>query len=152
MERNPYKPTEASVADLNGPKVDRPEQVTKAVGLLWLTLALGLIGSALQWQYLTSLSGVGFALYVQVVTFAVLAWLIHKLSRGRNWARITFLILFIIGLAPGLMQLSATMGRSPIAAVIGGLQFALQAWALYLTFSEPGRRWFRKPESVVPAI
>lgn len=144
MNENPYAPPQAPVADAALPPMDKPEQVSRAVMLFWISLGLGVISTAFQWEYLTSLAGVGFALYVQAFTVAIYSWLIYKISRGRNWARITFLVLLLIGIIPFLSQLPLLFARSPAAGVIAFGQSALQIWALYLVFSEPGRRWFRR--------
>jgi len=81
---------------------------------------------------------------VSAVTFAVLALLIYFISAGRNWARITFLILFLIGLVPTIPQIMATLDRSALGGVISFGQLLLQIVAMYLVFSKPGSTWFAK--------
>ena len=144
MEQKPDGPAHAAAVDPNGQHAERPARIKKAVALLWLMLGLGLISYALQWHYVTTLRGIAFAIYVAFAIFVVVAWLIHKISRGRNWARITFLLLLIAVYVLALLQLRSGIGRFDVAAFIGILQLLTQSWALYLMFSEPGRRWFRK--------
>jgi protein-S-isoprenylcysteine O-methyltransferase Ste14 len=67
----------------------------------------------------------------------------HKTRRGRNWARITFLALTIVGLPFSLPQFSEMFARAPVSALIGIVQVLLQVSALYLIFTAPGRHWFR---------
>lgn len=126
----------------------KPAQIVMATRLLWFTLALGVVNSALEWQFLTSTTSVGLLVSTQLLTFAVVAWLTIMISRGRNWARITFLIMSIIGLPVVFMQFQAMFARSPISGAISVLQLLLQIGALYLMFSEPGRRWFRRAKPV----
>jgi hypothetical protein len=146
VDRNPYAPPKAAVADATANRqMEKPSQVTTAVRLLWSSLGLGILSSALQWEYLASLGSVGFILSVQILSFTVLAWLIWKISVGRNWARITFLVLAIIGLG-FLAQIPSVFERSPASAVVGVIQLLLQFAALYLVFADPGRRWFRKSD------
>ena len=121
-----------------------PKQALWAVRLMWATLGLGLVNSLLQWNYLTSQASQSFVLSVQFVTLVIMVWLIYKLWRGRNWARITLLVLFAIGLLPSLPVLAATFRRDPIAGSIGTAVTILQVVAFYLVFATPGRLWFAK--------
>src|SRR6185437_1928527 len=98
MERNPYAPPVSTVADPTEIRRERPKEVTLAVKLLWTTLALGLAGMFLQplnatapAQWIGVIIGVG-------AVFGIWAWIVSKIARGRNWARILFLVLVVLGL------------------------------------------------------
>ena len=78
--------------------MDKPNKVRNAERLLYISLAIGLLGIGLDvdfsWRDMAQLVFV-------IATYAILAialplFLIYKIGKGRNWARITFLILFII--------------------------------------------------------
>lgn len=92
MERNLYSPPSAPVSDISNSAVaaERPHQVSTAVLLLCLSLALGQVTSALLRQNLPHNAA---ALFVEVFTVASLAWLTYKIRVGRNWARMTFSVL-----------------------------------------------------------
>jgi succinate-acetate transporter protein len=122
----------------------KPGTVTLAMGLLWASLALGLVKFALNYQNSALAPNLTATLAVLGATLAVYILLIFMMSRGRNWARIAFLVLFVVGLVPSLPALLADFGRSP---VIGGLALGdvvLQAWALILVFINPGKTWFQR--------
>jgi hypothetical protein len=87
---------------------------------------------------------VGFTLFVVVCTYAVLILLVLKIARGRNWARIVFLILFIIGTVPTLPIVRDELERAPLVGALSILQILLQIWVLVLLFTKPGSAWFRK--------
>lgn len=74
MERNLYSPPSAPVSDISNSAVaaERPHQVSTAVLLLCLSLALGQVTSALLRQNLPHNAA---ALFVEVFTVASLAWL-----------------------------------------------------------------------------
>src|SRR5688572_3939693 len=146
MNHNPYTPPRAPVSDAAevSQPAQKPKQVSMAAQMLWATLGLGVINTALQWEYLTAVFSVEMLVAIQLVTLGIVAWLTIKISAGRNWARITYLVLTILGLPAILLQLPATFARAPVSGLIGGLQLALQLYALYLIFFEPGRRWFRR--------
>lgn len=153
MDHNPYTPPAAPVADASEPlrPVERPRQVDRAVRLLWIVLALGVVNSALQWRVLAaSPASLATILLVQALGIGIAAWLTIKISGGRNWARITYLVMAVIGLPMIVLSLPATFNVSPISGVVTLVQIGLQITALYLVFSEPGREWFRRPALTSP--
>jgi len=123
---------------------EKPREATLATNLLWTSLGLGLINSAFQFSYLKTQAPVGFILVVAGLTLAVMALLVYFISQGRNWARITFLVLFLIGLIPWFPQLVDTFSRSTLSGLLTVAQVVLQVVALYLIFSKPGAGWFAK--------
>ena len=150
MNHNPYTPPQAPVSDAAevSQPAQKPKQVSMAAQMLWATLALGVINTALQWKYLMAVFSVEMLVVTQLLTLGIAAWLTIKISAGRNWARITYLVLTIVGLPAILLQLPATFARAPVSGLVGGVQLVLQLYALYLIFFEPGRRWFRRSSSL----
>jgi len=122
-----------------------PTQILLATRLLWVQLGLGLINSIIQWGYFTSKATPAFVITVQATTFVIMAWLIYKIWRGRNWARITFAILFLLGLIPALPILADVFRRSLVAGCLTTAGTICQLVALYLIFVAPGRSWFSPP-------
>jgi hypothetical protein len=149
MNPNPYAPPAAPVADTfeNTGLASKPSQIELATRMLWITLGLGVINSALEWNSLISTSPVAVVLSIQVLTFGILAWITVKIGRGRNWARILYLVTSLAGLKIILIQLPALFARSALVGSIGTVQVLLQLASLYLVFSEPGRRWFKHVSS-----
>ena len=122
----------------------RPLRVSTAVTLLWASLALGIVTSLLDVRFLTSVAAPGFTVGILVVVFLVTAWLVVKISAGRNWARLTFLVLFLVGAVPYALSLAAMFERRALAGAVSVVQFALQICALYLIFTRPGADWFSR--------
>ncbi len=83
----------------------KPAAVSTAIKLLYTTLVIGALRSALEWSHLTRVASPGFVLFVMLFTFALLVWLIDKVNRGRNWARITCLVFFILGVPMSILHL-----------------------------------------------
>ena len=124
-----------------------PREAKLATNLLWISLGVGLINFAFQFDYLKSQASVGFIVTVSGITFAIIALLVHFISAGRNWARITFLVMFLLGLIPAVPQLAAIFERSLLSGLTSLGQWLLQIIALYLVFSKPGASWFGKRPS-----
>lgn len=103
--------------------------------LTWQSEIGGLPGS---WQ-----SGLAGA---DIIVSAGLLWLICKVYRRANWARITYLVIAVItGL--GYAILLRLLPQPPMGSLVNGVaQLAMEAVAIYLLFTGSARRWF-KPQA-----
>ena len=139
--RNPYTPPKAAVADVIPAEArkPRPATVSWAVALFWLDLALSVAQLLLEWQVPANIERwIGHA-----VTWALLAfnaWVIYRISTGRNWARWTALVSLILRIFIAMLALiQPTIASTTKLDMVGN---ALSFVALYLLFVSPGRRWF----------
>lgn len=126
----------------------KPQPVVTAVNLLWVSLAVGLVKMLMDFSNLSGMAAAAFTNFILIFTFALIAFLIFKIYAGRNWARITFLVMFIIGVLPTLPIVLGEFSRSAVVGALSVAQIGLQVYALFLLFTQPGSSWFRK---VVPA-
>jgi len=124
--------------------VQKPQPVATAVNLLWASMAVGLVKILMDFSNLSAVAPAAFTNFVLVFTFALIAFLIFKISAGRNWARITFLVMFVIGMLPTLPLMLGEFSRSPVVGALSVAQVGLQVYALFLLFTQPGSVWFRK--------
>jgi hypothetical protein len=126
----------------------KPRCVGIATNLLWASLFIGLVKSPMDEAFMSTTASLGAKFVSLAIVFGVVGFLVWKISARRNWARITFLVITVIGLVPWVPFLLNELSRSP---VLGGLSVAivgLQAWAIFLLFSPSGNRWFRKAATV----
>lgn len=128
--------------------VQKPQTVGTAVNLLWASLAVGLVKMLMDFSNLSALAPAAFTNFVLIFTFALIGFLIFKISAGKNWARITFLVMFVLGMLPTLPLVFSEFSRSPVVGALSVAQIGLQVYALFLLFTQPGSSWFRQ---VVPA-
>lgn len=150
MERNPYAPPVSTVADPAEIRGERPKEVTQAVKLLWVSLLIGLAGLFLQplWaggggapQRIGVLGGV-------LIGFGIWAWVIAKIANGRNWARILFLVLAILGVAYMVLAMPAALAvykARPLTGLLSLANFVLEIYTMYLLLTAPAREWFKQP-------
>ena len=122
----------------------KPRPIVTAVNLLWASLAVGLVKMLMDFSNLSTVAPAAFTNFILVFTFALSGFLIFKISAGRNWARITFLVLFIIGVLPALPIVFGEFSRSAVVGALSVAQIGLQVYALFLLFTQPGSGWFRK--------
>lgn len=150
---NPYRAPRADVDDLV-PTVDddrppRPIQVAVAVVMFWVVLVMQIASLVYNWQFLRYATGVVFVLACVVSGFWILsAWLVAMIERGLNWARITYLVLYLLIFLPfyALMILATlTYMRTTVGALPTLAQAVLQLIALVLLFVGPARHWYRAP-------
>lgn len=149
MERNPYAPPASTVADPVEIRPDRPKEVTLAVKLLWISFFLGLVGIFLQ-PALTNANRVAQwgILIVMAIMFGIWAWVISKIAKGRNWARITFLVVGIIGTVLNILFAPMVMPiyrGQPVGGAVALVNFVLEIYAIYLLLTASARTWFKQP-------
>jgi hypothetical protein len=76
---------------------------------------------------------------IPLLAIGVLSWLTYNISRGRKWARMGFLVFFVLG-SPVLFLLHGTV----FGVVASVAMLALQILALIFVFTGAGARWFRR--------
>ena len=126
--------------------VEKPSQINTAVNLLWASLAIGFVKSIVDMQHLGSQASPAFTNFILISVIAVMALLIVFISKGKNWARITFLVLFVLGSLPSIPLVLGEFSRSPVLGAFSVIQIVIQIVALYLVFTNPGATWFKKQE------
>lgn len=150
MERNPYAPPVSAVADPVEVRAERPPEVTLAVKLLWASFFLGLVAlfyqpalknAAAPGQWVGVLIGMA-------IIFGLWAWVISKIARGRNWARVLFLVIGILGTVINLLATPMVLSfykAQPLSGVIALINFVLEIYTIYLLLTAPARAWFKQP-------
>ena len=142
MSENPYAPPRASV-DQTGNRGTRPIQVTFALRLLVANFCLGLLLDPP-----TTLQSAASVLPFLLFALGLLAWLYNEISLGRNWSRITLLVIIIFG---GIVNANAPRSKLPLSLDYV-LSVGISLVILWLLFFSAGRRWFsarKKPSSAL---
>ena len=121
----------------------KPATVSRAIKLLYSTLAIGFLRSALEWSFYIQIASIAFVVSVSLLTLAIFVWLISKIDKGRNWARITFLVLFLLGVPMSIQPLLQSFAHAPLSGVLGLSQAVIQAVCIFMLFGRSARPWFR---------
>jgi hypothetical protein len=151
MERNLYAPPTAAVADPVVPREERPLEVVWAVRLLWISLAVGVIG--LLGQYLLEFSlGLVVALLISGgARYLISTWIILRIASGHNWARIVFLVLYIAGLGYMIFNWHSYAqlftGEHLLYALDLAAKTLLDLGAACLLFMPRANHWFKPPRA-----
>lgn len=124
----------------------RPKAIIYFEAIIWATLLIGLIRSAIDWDQLVAAAAVSqphpvaFVLIVQSFVFALMAALTLLISRRRNkfamWASIA---MFILGIPIVIDR--ARSGQLLGSGLVTTIQSIAQAIAYGLLFTPDARRW-----------
>ena len=129
--------------DTNSNRPERPKKVQNAVTILYVTLGIGIVRTVMEASANVEMAGVGFFIVVTLVTFAFGVFLFAMIGRGRNWARITLLVFFLLGLPLSILPLIRSFTISPISGVLGLAQVILQIVAIVFLFQQDASAWFK---------
>jgi hypothetical protein len=147
---NPYAPPKAVVGDVSGAtEPPRPATVTRAVQRLWAAVAVSFVSGILN-AFLTDTPGVPRGLYLGTlvvgwaVGFLIVWWILSSIGKGKNWARIVQLVLFVFGILGMLMVFRMPQQVSAVIWAFYAVQMALNLWGMVLLFSAPSNAWFRE--------
>ncbi len=148
MSGNPYAPPTAQVANVDPDlPLPRPRAVSLAILFFWISVAVSLPLWFVDGAVDTSDSDV-FAVMVigWIIGIALLAftiWVIVSIGRARNWARITYSVLAILGWLMVIVDLPGLVA-SPWYNWLGYLlNAALDVAIVVLLFTPAANAWFR---------
>jgi hypothetical protein len=125
----------------------RPQEVNWSIFLQFVALAIGPIATGLDWKHLQTLAPIQKVALNAASTLLFIGFFIWKMSQGRNWARITLLVFFLVSLPFYFFFVRAEFGRSSILALLSILQALFQGAGLLVAFIAPTKYWFTKPAS-----
>ena len=128
--------------------LDIPSKVQQAVRFLYATLIIGAVRSIVEAGSIFSESysvgfGPGSVLFIMFVTLGIIWLLAYMISKRKNWARITLLILFLIGAPFSILPLLQSLSTAPFSGLLGIVQVILQLTALIYLFQRESNQWFK---------
>ena len=143
--QSPYAPPASQVSDPPEPQhlFPKPLQIRVAVWLLWISLALAT--PMMYFEYRRTSSYVE-AIFVMVFVSAMLAFsafLNVKIARGRNWARIVFLVLAVFTVVFSFLPDEGARTVSILESALSVISLVIDIVIAYLLFAWPGALWFR---------
>jgi hypothetical protein len=124
-------------------KLERPRAVSQAVQFLASAVAIGLLNSILTLVQRTSGVPRIIVLLIVVAFFSLLFVLVIKISAGRNWARIIWLILVVCNAPFAIIAFPEAVRRNVIAGTLSIIIVILQLIGTALLFTKTSNLWFR---------
>jgi len=125
--------------------IQKPQSVSTAINLLWISIAIRLVSASIEYfntvGVLASDAPTRFSHFLVVFGFAISVFLIFKIAAGKNWARIVYFVVFVTDVIV-LPFMLADFWQSLLINVLFMTEAGLQAYALFLLFTQPARSWF----------
>ena len=121
----------------------RPKVITTAIRILTLSIAIGLLMSLVRVAQQVSGAPLIWAILIVLAFFGVFLFLVSRIWAGRNWARIVFLILVLIGLPFAIPNYIAELRKNVLSGSVSMLIVILQLLGTYLLFTKNSNTWFR---------
>lgn len=120
----------------------RPKKVSEAVSMLYITLVMSGLSAIMQLPMHTQTKPVAFVLAVHVFSLGFMWFFIYMIGRGHNWARIFFLILFILSIPFSIAPLLESFAINPIVGMLGIGIIILDIVSLAFLFQTDSSAWF----------
>jgi FtsH-binding integral membrane protein len=124
-------------------KVERPRVVSKAVQFLTSALAIGLLNAIFTLVQRTSGIPMLVALIIVIAFFALLFFLVMKVSAGRNWARIIWLLWVLLNAPFAILVYPQAVRQNVISGTLSIIVVILELIGTYLLFTKNSNLWFR---------
>lgn len=124
-------------------QVERPNEVTRAVQLIAASFAIG--GVRAVFDLIQKVSGASFflAILILLVLLGILFFFLSKIAAGRNWARILFLVLLVVGLPFAIPAYLQEVKTNLLHGSISFIIAILQLLGTGLLFAKNSNLWFK---------
>ena len=131
---------------------ERPLKVALAAKFLYLVVGVGIIRAVMTIIRHADVRSPYFLIYTKLIIYAGSLYLIYQLNKGRNWARWSLLVIFIIAIPLVILPALASFSHNPVDALFAFIQTALYILGLVFVFHRSSSSWFgveemsKKPE------
>lgn len=122
---------------------ERPTSVSRAVQLLFASLAIGLIRALFGLTQRASGAPLILAALIVIAVFCLGFFLVWKISVRRNWARIILLVLVLINLPFAVLANVAELKQSTHSGALSIFIEVILWLGTYLLFTKSSNTWFR---------
>ena len=125
-------------------KLDRPRSVARAAQFLFSAVVIGLLNAI--YTLVQRVAGLPMliALVIVIAFFGLFFFLVMKISAGRNWARIIWLILVICNVPFAVLAYPQAVRANVISGTLSIIIVLLQVIGTILLFTGNSSAWFRR--------
>lgn len=128
--------------------VDIAKSIKTASYILFGTILLGFLNTVLFDSYTDIEVFVNsMSVSLLIITLAFMAFISYMILLGRNWARVTYLVLFLIGFLMNIPDIIYYFKNVPIVGFISLIQTGLQTYALILLYNKESKEWYLKQKA-----
>jgi hypothetical protein len=121
----------------------KPRKIGLAVKLLWIGIGIGVLQFLIFLVQNDDSSSSASAIAMAILSLSVVSFLVVMIDRQRNWARIAFTILLILGIPGVLRQFFFFLEHSPLIGLLVLMQMAAQTFAAVVLWKNEANSWFK---------
>jgi hypothetical protein len=121
---------------------ERPPKVSLAVKFFYVIVGLGIIRAAMTIIRHADVRSPYSLVITKLIIYAGSLYLIYQLSKGRNWARWSMVVIFIISIPLTILPAFASFSHNPVHTSLGFVQLALYIIGLVFLFHRSSSSWF----------
>jgi uncharacterized membrane protein YfcA len=127
------------------PKVklsDMPAKVRLATRLLYLVVGIGIARTAMTVLRHADVRSPDFLIATKLLTVAASIYLIYQIGKGKNWARWSLIVIFVISIPLTILPAFETVSHNTAHTLLGFVQVGLYVAGLLLVFHRDVSGWF----------
>jgi FtsH-binding integral membrane protein len=122
---------------------ERPRDLNRAIQFLASALGIGVLVSILRLLQTVSGAPIIYGLIIVIAFFGLLFFLLMKVSAGKKWARILWLVLVLSGLPFAISAYLQEVRVHVLSGTLSIIVLILQMIGTYLLFTKQSNLWFR---------
>lgn len=135
---------------VNAAKPGKPIEVRQGVAALWIALGISAIDALVNALIFYTQSGLTWTV-VDVVIVILLSWFfLRRIARGKNWARVTYLVMRTLSIGAMFNASETWWHISPLYVAVDWIALFITFYGAYLLFTYPSDRWFEAMSAKVP--
>ena len=122
--------------------LERPIKIVQAQKMLYLVVGIGVIRTMMTVIRHADVRSPYFLIFTKLMLYVVSLFLIYQIGKGRNWAKWSVVVLFVISIPMYILPNFDAMFHNPIHSLLGFLALGLYIVALVFLFHESSSKWF----------
>lgn len=119
-----------------------PSKVTLAAKLFYFVVGIGITRAILTIFRHVEVRTPYFLISMKILIYVGSLYLIYQLGKGKNWARVSMVTIFIICIPLVVLPTFASFSHNPTDSILAILQTILYIIALVLLFHRSSSNWF----------
>jgi hypothetical protein len=128
-------------------KLEKPAAVKFSIFLMYAVVAVGFLRTGMTIGRHLDVRTPYMYLGTKTLVYALSVFLIYQISKGKNWARWTLLVILAVAVPLGVLPTLDSIEHSPLHAQLGFGQLAAFILAVVLLLMPQSSRWLKSTKS-----
>jgi hypothetical protein len=121
---------------------ERPIKVAHAVKMFYAVVGIGIIQAIMTIIRHADVRSPYHLIITKLIIYAFSLYLIYQLNKGRNWARWSLVVIFIIAIPLVILPAFASFSHNLVDTLLEFIQIALYIIGLVFLFHRSSSNWF----------